>query len=167
MILIKNIAKLACLLIFLTVVGCNTSSEKNILSLAEKSLINSEKFLQENSKQPGITQTSSGLQYKKLKNGTGCHPNPNAPVTVHYESRLLSNNIPFDSSYLRNQAATYDLKRMILAWEEGIPLMQEGDIFEFYVHPNLAYGEKGALPVIQPNVITIYKVELIKAHLCQ
>lgn len=137
------------------------------MALAEKNLIAANKFLADNLKRSGVMETPSGLQYRIIEQGMGCQPTPNADITVHYAARLATSKQPFDSSYARGEPGTYPLNRMILAWREGIPMMQKGAIWEFYVPPALAYGSKGSMPVIEPNVVTIFKVELLHSDSCQ
>jgi FKBP-type peptidyl-prolyl cis-trans isomerase len=140
---------------------------ENASTVAAKNLVDAEAFLEANSKLAGVIQTPSGLQYRRLKSGGGCHPDVEVPVTVHYDAMLVGDDTPFDSSYRRKQPALLPLRGLIPAWQEGLPLMQEGDIWVFYVHPKLAYGEKGSPPVIPPNFVTVYKVELLKAGRCK
>jgi FKBP-type peptidyl-prolyl cis-trans isomerase len=182
----KHLAQYLLPLALVAMIGCNSAPEQKTaaasppkqvaasppapaktLSIAEKNLIDSEAFLKENGTHPGVVQTSSGLQYRKLTNGAGCHATADATVTLHYDARLAGNDTPIDSSYQRNVPGVFPLKKMIPAWKEGVPLMQEGDIWEFYVHPKLAYGKKGSPPLIQPNVAMIFKVELLKAGRCR
>ena len=42
----------------------------------------------------------------------------------------------------KNDNAVFEMKKVIVGWQEGLQLMSEGDIFEFYIPSNLAYGEK-------------------------
>jgi FKBP-type peptidyl-prolyl cis-trans isomerase len=42
--------------------------------------------------------------------------------------------------------------------------MQEGSKYKFYIPSQLAYGERGAGGVIQPNTDLIFEVELIKIN---
>lgn len=135
--------------------------------LAENNLVAANQFLAENLQREGVMQTVSGLQYRIIKQGAGCRPTATSDVTVHYEARVAKAKQPFDSSYDRGEPGTYPLNRMILAWQEGLPLMQKDAIWEFYVPPQLAYGRKGSLPVIEPNVVTIFKVELLYSNSCQ
>ncbi|MEX0968707.1 MAG: FKBP-type peptidyl-prolyl cis-trans isomerase [Bacteroidia bacterium] len=119
------------------------------------------KFLSENRKKEGVTETSSGLQYEVLKEGTGAQPGATDQVTVHYEGRLLSGK-KFDSSYDRGQPATFGLNQVIPGWTEGVQLMKEGSKYRFYIPPGLAYGSRGAGESIPPNSTLIFDVELIK-----
>lgn len=137
-----------------------TQGEKS--AIAQKNLVASNAFLEENKKKAGVTTTASGLQYEVVKSGAagGKHPTLENQVTVHYEGKLISGKI-FDSSYQRGEPATFPLNGLIEAWKEGIQLMKPGDIFMLYVPPKMGYGENGAGENIGPNEVLIFKVELI------
>jgi FKBP-type peptidyl-prolyl cis-trans isomerase FklB len=71
------------------------------------------KFLEENGARAEVTTTASGLQYEVLQEGNGPKPSgPTSRVTVHYEGKLINGQI-FDSSYRRNQPATFGLNQVI------------------------------------------------------
>lgn len=127
---------------------------------AKKNLEKGQAFLTENSKKPGIRTLESGLQYKVIKNGQGIKPQENSEVSVHYEGRLLDGNI-FDSSYRRNQPATFKLNQVIKGWTEGLRQMSEGSVWELYIPSDLAYGPGGIPGRIEPNETLIFKVELL------
>jgi FKBP-type peptidyl-prolyl cis-trans isomerase len=119
------------------------------------------KFLEENAHKEGVKTTASGLQYEVLKEGDG--PKPDSPmrrVTVHYEGRLTNGSV-FDSSYKRNQPATFGLNQVISGWTEGVQLMPEGSKYRFYIPSELGYGSRGA-GSIPPNSTLIFDVELLK-----
>lgn len=117
------------------------------------------KFLNENRSKPGVVETPSGLQYKVLTMGAGPKPGPDDEVTVNYEGRLLDGKI-FDSSYERNQSASFPLTGVIKGWTEGLQLMNTGSVYEFYIPSDLAYGDKGVGQIPGGSVL-IFKVELI------
>jgi FKBP-type peptidyl-prolyl cis-trans isomerase len=120
-----------------------------------------EKFLSENRKKDGIKETESGLQYKAIKEGTGAVPTVNDTVTVHYKGTLIDGT-EFDSSYKRNQPAVFKVGQVISGWQEALLLMKEGATYELYLPPDLAYGDRGAPPLIEPGSMLIFQVELIK-----
>ena len=124
-------------------------------------LAESEAFLAETAQQEGVNITKSGLQYKIIEQGTGVQPQATDNVTVHYRGTLM-NGQEFDSSYAHGEPATFPLNGVIAGWTEGLQLMKEGAKFEFYIHPDLGYGERGAGGAIGPNAALVFQVELIK-----
>ena len=106
--------------------------------------------------------TSSGLQYRILDEGSGeDSPGPESIVTVHYRGKL-TNGTEFDSSYQRNQPASFPVNGVIRGWSEALQLMKEGDKWELIIPPDLGYGSKGAGNIIPPNSKLIFEVELIE-----
>lgn len=129
-------------------------------ALSEKNKKEGEAFLAANKKKDGVKTTASGLQYKVLKEGTGKIPKDTDTVTVHYRGNLIDGT-EFDSSYKRNEPATFPVKDVIAGWTEAVKLMKTGSKWQIYIPANLAYGERGAAPVIGPNATLIFEVELI------
>lgn len=121
------------------------------------------KFLEENKQRPEIIETASGLQYEVLEKGSGESPASEDNVTVHYKGTLLDGT-EFDSSYKRNQPATFQLNRVIKGWTEGLQLMSPGAKHKFYIPAVLAYGEAGSGQNIPPNSALIFEVELISVE---
>lgn len=118
-------------------------------------------FLEENAQKPGVVALPSGLQYEVLTEGTGAKPGPRSIVTVHYEGRLTDGKV-FDSSYKRNQPATFGLFQVIPGWTEGLQLMAEGSKYRLYIPQELGYGARGAGASIPPYATLVFDVELIK-----
>lgn len=117
-------------------------------------------FLEANKKKPGIITLPSGLQYKILVQGNGKKPKDTDTVTVHYQGTLI-NGTEFDSSYKRGKPISFPLKNVIRGWTEALQLMPVGSTWEVYIPSELAYGEQGAPPVIGPNEVLIFKINLI------
>ena len=117
-------------------------------------------FLHANKSKEGVNSTASGLQYEILRPGNGPKPKATDKVTVHYEGRLIDGTI-FDSSYQRNQPATFPLNGVIAGWTEGLQLMTIGSKFRFYIPFGLGYGARGAGESIPPFSTLIFDVELL------
>lgn len=120
-----------------------------------------EAFLAENGKKEGVVTLPSGLQYQVLKEGNGKKPSATDQVVCHYEGTLIDGTV-FDSSYQRNQPATFGLNQVIPGWTEGVQLMQEGAKYRFFIPYKLAYGERGAGTQIPPFAALVFDVELIE-----
>lgn len=120
-----------------------------------------ENFLAENAKKEGVVTLPSGLQYQVLKEGNGKSPKATDQVKCHYEGTLINGKI-FDSSYRRNEPATFPLNGVIAGWTEGLQLMKEGAKYRFFIPFNLAYGTRGAGQDIPPYAALIFDVELIE-----
>lgn len=131
------------------------------LALAERNRSQGETFLEENGKKEGVKTLPSGLQYRVLSAGEGQAPWATDMVTVHYRGTLIDGT-EFDSSYSRNQPATFALNRVIKGWTEGLQLMKPGAKYRLFIPPHLAYGERGAGAKIGPNSTLIFDVELLE-----
>ena len=118
-------------------------------------------FMEQNAKNDSVVQTTSGLQYMVLKEGTGAKPAAEDTVTVHYTGKLLDGTV-FDSSVERGEPASFPLNAVIPGWTEGLQLMSEGSQYRLFIPSELAYGSQGAGDKILPNATLIFDVELIK-----
>lgn len=131
---------------------------------AEGNLAEAEAYLAKKKSESGVKATASGLAYKVIKAGTGAQPaGPTANVTVHYHGTLTDGTV-FDSSKERGKPYTTALNKVIKGWIEGVQLMKEGAIYEFYIHPDLAYGANPRPGVIKPNNALVFEVELISVN---
>jgi FKBP-type peptidyl-prolyl cis-trans isomerase FklB len=126
----------------------------------QKNAADGEKFLADNKKKEGVKTTSSGLQYKVVKEGNGPQPKDTDTVVANYRGTLI-NGTEFDSSYKRGQPATFPLNRVIKGWTEGLQLMKVGSKYQFFIPASLAYGEQQMGPDIGPNSTLIFDVELV------
>ncbi len=118
-------------------------------------------FLKKNKKEKGVKVTESGLQYKVITEGKGDKPSATDTVKVHYKGTLLDGT-EFDSSYKRNEPATFKVNQVIPGWTEALQLMSPGSKYALYLSPELAYGDRGAPPAIGPGSLLIFEVELVE-----
>lgn len=118
-------------------------------------------FLEENAENDDVMVTESGLQYRVIEEGDGDSPTAEDEVEVHYRGTLISGE-EFDSSYERDETASFPLNRVIPGWTEGLQLMSEGATYEFFVPSELGYGNNPPPgSPIQPGSVLIFEVELI------
>jgi FKBP-type peptidyl-prolyl cis-trans isomerase len=124
-------------------------------------------FLAENSKNPGVIVTPSGLQYEVLTQTYGPKPSASDTVKVHYEGRLVDGTM-FDNSYERHDPVEFPLDMVITGWSEGIQLMSVGSKYKFYIPSEIGYGREGrtnpytGTVIIPPYAPLVFTVELIE-----
>jgi len=120
-----------------------------------------EAYLAENKKKPGVKVTDSGLQYEVLTAGTGRQPKQTDTVVVNYRGTLI-NGTEFDSSYKRNQPATFALNGIIKGWQEALQLMKVGSKWKIVLPAEIAYGARGAGASIGPGETLVFEIELLE-----
>lgn len=118
----------------------------------------------------GITnpQTSpSGFMYKIKEQGSGPSvANLCSNITVHYKGRFF-NGTGFDSTTV--SPAVFPLGGVILGWQKGIPLVNQGGKIDLYIPPSLAYGyedikDNSGKVVIPKNSYLVFEVEVLKIN---
>ena len=112
--------------------------------------------------EPCVYQLPSGLIFRiRTAVEEGDSPMRGDMVTVHYRGQLL-NGEEFDSSYSRGEPATFPSDRLIAGWVEALPLMQVGERWELFIHPDLGYGMRGTPGgPIGPNMALVFELELL------
>ena len=134
--------------------------EAKMKAETEKNRKEGQEFLAANAKKEGVKVVESGLQYKVLQEGQGESPGPEDTVTVNYKGSVIDGTV-FDSTEKRGQPATFALNQVIKGWSEALQLMKPGAKWMIYLPADLAYGDRGAGPVIGPGKTLIFEVELI------
>jgi FKBP-type peptidyl-prolyl cis-trans isomerase FklB len=119
-----------------------------------------QQFLAANKTKEGVVTLPSGLQYKILKQGTGPKPTATDTVVTNYRGTLLDGT-EFDSSYKRNEPATFPVGQVIKGWTEALQLMPVGSKWQLFIPADLAYGERSPGAEIGPNSTLIFDIELL------
>lgn len=118
-------------------------------------------FLAANKLKPGIITLPSGLEYKILQHGIGDKPTIADIVIIDYIGKYINGTV-FDSTYKRGRPIALRVSSVIPGWQEALQLMQTGGIWELYIPPQLAFGERGLPGIIGPNETVIYTIQLIR-----
>ena len=134
--------------------------------VADQNMKKGEEFLAKNKTKEGVVELPSGLQYKIIEEGTGEQPSSTDIVTVHYRGTLIDGT-QFDSSYDRDEHATFPLNGVIAGWTEGFQYLKEGTKAILYIPSDLAYGPQHRSAEITPNSTLIFEVELISVTKAQ
>ncbi|MFN3579315.1 MAG: FKBP-type peptidyl-prolyl cis-trans isomerase [Pseudomonas sp.] len=132
-------------------------------SLADEAMEANQAYLADNADREGVTSTSSGLQYEIISegDGDGARPSEDDVVTVHYEGKLLDGTV-FDSSISRGEPVELPVNGVIPGWVEALQMMRVGDKWKVTIPSELAYGARSPSPVIPPNSILVFEMELLE-----
>ena len=136
-------------------------AEKRQAATVEKEKAATQPFLEKAAAEKGAKKTASGLIYKELTPGTGPQPKETDKVKVNYKG-TLTDGTEFDSSYKRNEPATFPLKGVIKCWTEGLQLMKVGEKGKLVCPSDIAYGNSGRPPLIKPGAPLVFEVELLE-----
>ena len=111
-------------------------------------------------KPAAVQKTASGIEITMLVEGKGANPAASDVVKVNYRGTLADGK-EFDSSYKRNEPATFPLNRVIGCWKEGVQKLKVGGKAKLVCPPDQAYGPSGIPGVIPGNATLTFEVELL------
>jgi FKBP-type peptidyl-prolyl cis-trans isomerase len=146
------------LFIFLTIVifisACSKSSNTEI------NLQQSELFLGQNLSNSEVLEIEPGLQYMILESSqsNASRPKPEDIITADFHGTLMDGSV-FWSSIEIGEPLTIQLSQLIPGCQKAISLMQAGDFWRVFIHPDLAYGKEGR-PTIPPNSVLTFDIKL-------
>lgn len=124
-------------------------------------------FLDKNKNEKDVVVTNSGLQYRIEKKGKGIMPtNLDDRVRFNYSLHALNSDgtfsEPIENTFVREGDPTISvLNGLIPGIREAFLLMQEGSIYEFWLHPDLAYGNQNS-EEIQGGSLLKFRIELVE-----
>src|ERR1700733_1736968 len=127
--------------------------------VSSREKLESSAYLMKAAAEPGVVKTDSGLLYHEDRAGTGASPKAMDTVKVNYAGHLV-NGTEFDSSYKRNEPATFPLNGVIKCWTEGVQKMKVGGKATLVCPSDLAYGDQGR-PSIPGGATLIFEIELL------
>jgi FKBP-type peptidyl-prolyl cis-trans isomerase len=124
-----------------------------------------ERFLQENKSKDGVIETSSGLQYRYIRRGSGSAAGAGDQVTVHMRLTLTNGRVVSDT-YANGTPSTFTfvVGKSIQGFEEGLKLLKPGGKIQLFIPPALAYGDRAMGNTIPAGSTLIYEIELISIN---
>lgn len=105
--------------------------------------------------------TASGLGIVSYREGAGETAGPRSRVTVHFTGWLPDGRVFENTRSAEPVTLQLGQRKLIRAWEEGIPGMRVGERRRLLVPPALGYGSErvGAIP---PDTPLVFDVELLR-----
>ena len=147
--------------VFRQLVKAGYSDDDAMAEVAKANKVKAAEFMKQNATKQGVITLPSGLQYEVLKAGAGAQPKPDDTVSTHYRGTHVDGT-EFDATDPKGEPATFPLRGVVPGWQEALPLMKVGSKWKLYVPPALGYGEEGSPPVIEPNEVLVFEIELVK-----
>ncbi len=132
--------------------------------LSQENLKAANTFLEKNKKAEGVIELEPGkLQFIVLQKGTGPEVKAEDVPQINYVGKFIDGST-FGSSEEVGGPITIPLSTSTLkGLTQGLIGMKEGEKRRLFVHPDLAYGAKGA-GQLPPNALLIFEVEVVKAN---
>ena len=146
------------LFIFLTIIIFISACSKS--PNIEINLQQSELFLRQNLSNSEVVEIEPGLQYMILESSQSDASRPKLEdiITADFHGTLMDGSV-FWSSIEIGEPLTIQLSQLIPGCQKVISLMQEGDFWSVFIHPDLAYGKEGR-PTIPPNSVLTFDIKL-------
>ncbi len=137
-----------------------TEQAEAFQKLSDENQVKADEFLAANLSKNGIVALPSGIQYRIIEEGEGARPNMDSAVKVHYRGSK-ANGHEFDSSFARGVPEEFTVNTVLKGWQEVLPLMKTGAIWQIFVPPELAFGPRGNPPV-GPNEALVFDLKLVE-----
>lgn len=118
-------------------------------------------YLAQMAAEPGATTAETGYVIRTITEGTGASPGATDIVKVHYHGTLRDGTV-FDSSVDRGTPAEFPLNRVIPCWTQSVQTMKIGGKYKVTCPSDIAYGDRGSPPAIQPGATLSFEVELLE-----
>lgn len=139
----------------------NELLDKRMAAAASAEKAAGKAFAEKFAREEGVKPIPNGGWYKVLQEGGGSVPTAEDTVKVHYRG-TLRDDTEFDSSYSRNEPATFPLKGVIPCWTNGVAQMKVGGKAKLVCPSDAAYGDAGRRPTIKGGATLIFEVELLE-----
>jgi FKBP-type peptidyl-prolyl cis-trans isomerase len=106
-------------------------------------------------------ELEGGLIIEDLKIGEGYEVKPNGAVVAFYHGTLKQGGTVFDSSFERGEPVPFELNRVIVGWQKGVPGMKVGGIRRLTIPAALGYGERAVGDKIPANSDLMFVIQLV------
>ena len=120
----------------------------------------SELFLEQNLLKSEVIEIEPGLQYMVLESSqsNSSRPKLSDTITADFHGTLMDGSV-FWSSIDIGEPLSIQLSQLIPGCQKVISLMQEGDFWKVFIHPDLAYAKEGRT-TIPPNSVLTFDIKL-------
>ena len=123
----------------------------------EAAMIAFNEMVQEAARERGASEGAAYLEENAAREGVTVS---GQRVTINYRGTLPDGN-EFDSSYSRGEPSNFAVDDMVDGFAEALKLMKVGSRMRVVIPSDLAYGPDGRAPLIGPNQVLVFEIELL------
>jgi len=135
-----------------------TAQEIVYKEAAAENLKEAESFLATNKTASGVQVLEEGkLQYTVTHEGKGASIDENSSPLIRYTGKFLDGSV-FGAS---TEDELFHLDESLPGLKKGLLGMKEGEKRTLFIHPDLGFGTRGALP---PNSLLTFEIEVVQAN---
>lgn len=109
----------------------------------------------------GLTETSTGLWYQIIAEGSGSYIGDNDPVRFEYECSLLDGTPAYSSDESGPKEIVMGKSPVEAGLDEGLRLLKPGAEALFIIPPYLAHGLLGDRNKIPPRSVVVYHIRIL------
>jgi len=135
--------------------------QERLAKVADENMRNGTDFLKKNLLKEGVKELENGLQYVVLTEGEGTSPRITDSVKVHYKAMFLDGTVwdtTAGSEPISLTVGSAGMRGIATALQK----MKPGDKWKLFIPSDLAFGVQGNPPVVGPNQVVVYEVELVE-----
>ncbi len=107
-----------------------------------------------------LTETSTGLWYQIMAEGSGTYLKDNDPVRFEYECTLLDGTPAYSSEESGPKEIVMGKSPVEAGLDEGLRLLKPGGEAVFVIPPYLAHGLLGDRNKIPPRSVVVYYIKI-------
>jgi len=138
-----------------------TYLNSRMTSMAEKLKEAGKAYREKAAEEAGAETTAEGMVFLSVEDGTGPAPVGTDTVKVHYHGTFTDGRV-FDSSREGGEPAVFALNAVVPCFSQGIQRMKVGGKAKLVCPPELAYGDRGAPPMVPPGATLVFEIELLE-----
>lgn len=112
-----------------------------------------------------LNETSTGLWYQIIDEGTGAFLKDNDPVSFEYECSLLDGTPAYSSDESGPRAIVMGKSQIEAGLNEGLRLLKPGGEAVFVIPPYLAHGLLGDRNKIPPRSVVVYHIKILSREI--
>lgn len=106
-------------------------------------------------------QSTQGIFYEIIEQGSGTPVTLNDRITVHYKGYLFTNGEVFDQT--KDKPASFPLRGLIKGWQVALPLINVGGKIKVVIPSGQAYSIRTRAAKIPPNSILVFEIAVVES----